>query len=85
MFPWLSIAFILLNSLANFQLGFIHRPPSLETLPVVPSNVPDLHEPQCLEKWNTANNQLPGCLKRPETRRPGTVCSKAATQRVTTK
>ncbi|XP_009999511.1 PREDICTED: zinc finger protein 474 [Chaetura pelagica] len=29
-----------------------------------------IHEPQCLEKWHTENNQLPRHLRRPEPRKP---------------
>ncbi|KFQ46793.1 Zinc finger protein 474, partial [Nestor notabilis] len=28
-----------------------------------------IHEPQCLEKWRTENNQLPSHLRRPEPRK----------------
>uniref|UniRef100_A0A8C0FMG5 C2HC/C3H-type domain-containing protein n=1 Tax=Bubo bubo TaxID=30461 RepID=A0A8C0FMG5_BUBBB len=30
-----------------------------------------IHEPQCLEKWHTENNQLPRHLRRAEPRKPG--------------
>uniref|UniRef100_A0A8B9GS92 C2HC/C3H-type domain-containing protein n=1 Tax=Amazona collaria TaxID=241587 RepID=A0A8B9GS92_9PSIT len=29
-----------------------------------------IHEPQCLEKWRTENNQLPSHLRRPEPKKP---------------
>uniref|UniRef100_A0A8C8EBF8 C2HC/C3H-type domain-containing protein n=1 Tax=Otus sunia TaxID=257818 RepID=A0A8C8EBF8_9STRI len=29
-----------------------------------------IHEPQCLEKWHTENNQLPRHLRRVEPRKP---------------
>ncbi|KFQ91149.1 Zinc finger protein 474, partial [Nipponia nippon] len=34
-----------------------------------------IHEPQCLEKWHTENNQLPRHLRRAEPRKPEALTS----------
>ncbi|KFP69142.1 Zinc finger protein 474, partial [Cariama cristata] len=40
-----------------------------------------IHEPQCLEKWRTENNQLPRLLRREEPRKPEVLTGGSCTLR----